>query len=102
MKALKGIQSIPICRGCQKGGGNLSCKIRPCASNKKLNDCTECNELMKCENREPLQKVRTGAFNVGMIIKTREDKASQQNLVEKWAAQVRNKWPCSILFEEDK
>ena len=102
MKALKAIQNIPICPGCRKGGGNTSCKIRPCASNKKLADCTECKEFMKCENREPLRKVRTGAFNVGMIIKTDKDKASQQQLIEKWTAQMRNKWPCNILFEEDK
>jgi hypothetical protein len=102
MKALKGTQSIPICRGCQKGGGNLSCKIRPCASKKKLADCTECNEFMKCENQEALQKVRTGAFNVGMIVKTREDKANQYKLIEKWTAQLRKKWLCNILFEEDK
>jgi hypothetical protein len=102
MKALKGIQNISICRGCRKGGGNLSCKIRPCTSNKRLNDCTECKEFMKCENQEPLAKVRTGAFNVGMIIKTDKDKASHQQLIEKWTAQLRNKWPCNILFEEDK
>src|SRR3990170_4611616 len=101
MKALKAIQNIPICPGCRKGGGNTSCKIRPCASNKKLADCTECKEFMKCENQEPLHKVRTGAFNVGMIIKTDKDKASQQQLIEKWTAQMRNKCPSSILFEED-
>jgi hypothetical protein len=102
MKALKGIQNIPICKGSRKGGGNLSCKIRPCATNKRLNDCTECEEFMKCENREPLAKVRTGAFNVGMVIKTDKDKASHQQLIEKWTAQLRNKWPCNILFDEDQ
>jgi hypothetical protein len=57
---------------------------------------------MKCENQEALQKVRTGAFNVGMIVKTREDKANQYKLIEKWTAQLRKKWLCNILFEEDK
>ena len=102
MKALKATQSIPICIGCRKGGGNLSCKIRPCASNKKLADCAECKEFMKCENREPLHKVRTGAFNVGMMVKTEKDKASQQKLIEEWTTQLKNKWPCYVLFEEDK
>ena len=100
MKALKGIQNIPICFGCRKGGGNLSCKIRPCASNKNLNDCTECKDFMKCENREPLNKVRTGAFNVGMIIRTNEDKTDQQRLIKKWTKEIAAKFPSSVILCE--
>lgn len=100
MMALKAIQNIPICAGCRKGGGNLSCKIRPCASKKKLNDCTECKEFMKCENQEALQKVRTGAFNVGMIIKTKKDKASQRELIKKWTSEIKGKFPCCVILSE--
>jgi len=98
MKTLQSIQSIPICRGCLKGGGATNCKIRACASSKKLADCTECEEFMTCENREALQKVRTGALRVGMLVKNDDDKASQQQLIEKWIAELKNKWPSYILF----
>jgi hypothetical protein len=99
MKALQSIQGIPICRGCQKGGGAINCKIRACASSsKKLADCTECKEFMTCENREALQKVRTGAIHVDMLVKNENEKASQQQLLEKWTAELKNKWPSRILF----
>jgi len=98
MKTLQSIQNIPVCRGCLKGGGATNCKIRACASSKKLADCTECKEFMTCENREALQKVRTGALRVGMLVKNDDDKALQQQLIEKWTAELKNKWPSYILF----
>jgi len=102
MKGLASIQTLPICQGCLKGGGNDECNIRPCASSRKIHDCTECNELTSCKNLEALQKVRTGALRVGMIAKTGNDKADQQQLIEKWSNELRNKWPCLILFLKDK
>jgi len=98
MKILQSIQNIPICRGCLKGGGATNCKIRACASNKKLADCTECKEFMTCENREALEKVRTGALRVGMLVKNGRDKASQQQLIKKWTTELKNMWPSCILF----
>jgi hypothetical protein len=98
MKTLQSIQGIPICRGCQKGGGAINCKMRACASNRKLADCTECKDFMRCENREPLQKVRTGALRAGMLVKNENEKASQQQLVKKWTAELKSKWPSCILF----
>ncbi len=95
MKGLASIQTLPICPGCLKGGGNDKCKIRPCASNKKIHDCNECSETTTCKNNESLQKVRTGALAVGMILKT--DKNDQTQLVEKWTAEIRNKFPHCII-----
>jgi len=95
MRGLTSIQNLPICQGCLKGGGNDECKIRPCASKKKISDCNECNELTTCKNLEALQKVRTGAGGVGMLIKT--GKGSQPQLKEKWTAEVRNKFPYCVL-----
>jgi len=99
MGSLQSIQNIPLCRGCLEGGGATSCKIRACASSKKLADCTECKEFMVCENREALRKVRTGALEVGMVVKTDKDKADQQ-LTMRWTAELRDKWPSNILFEK--
>jgi flavodoxin len=98
MKGLASIQALPICQGCLKGGGNEECKIRPCASNKKISDCIECNERSSCKNFEALQKVRTGALHVGMLVKTDDDKARQQQLIKKWTAELKKKWPSYILF----
>jgi hypothetical protein len=97
MKGLASIQNLPICLGCLKGGGNDECKIRPCASEKKMSDCTTCNEFMKCKNSEALGKVRTGAAAVGMLMKTDKDKANQQQLINKWTAEIRNKFPFCVI-----
>jgi hypothetical protein len=98
MKALKSIQNIPVCRGCLKGGGATNCKIRASASSKQLADCTECGEFMTCENREALQKVRTGALNVGMLVKTDKDTADQQQLIKKWTAEITSRFPNCIVL----
>ena len=95
MKGLASIQKLPICSGCLKGGGNDECKIRPCASKKKMSDCSECNESTICKNLEALQKVRTGALGVGMLIKT--DRGGQAKLKEKWTNEIRNKFPYSVI-----
>jgi len=99
MKTLQSIQNMPICRGCLKGGGATDCKIRACASSKKLADCTECKEFMTCENREALRKVRTGALKAGMLVKTDKDKADQQ-LLEKWTAVITEKFPNCVVLSE--
>ena len=98
MKTLKSIQNIPVCRGCLKGGGATNCKIRACATSKQLTDCTECKEFMTCENREALQKVRTGALNVGMLVKTDKDTGDQQHLIMQWIAEVKNSFPSCIVL----
>lgn len=101
MKGLASIQALPICQGCLKGGGNEQCKIRPCVSNRKVSDCTECNERTTCNNLEAQQKVRSGALRVGMSVKTDDDKARRQQLIEKWTTELKNKWPSSILFTRE-
>lgn len=93
MKGLASIQSIPVCIGCLKGGGNTECRIRPCVSNRRISDCMECGDVKSCKNIEALQKVRTGALRVGMLAKTENDKANRQQLVEKWTATIRSKCP---------
>jgi len=93
MKSLQGIQKIPICTGCRKGGGKADCEMRACASSKKLTDCTECKTFMKCGNSEPLRKVRTGALEVGMQAETGEEKADNQQLIERWTVEIKTKCP---------
>lgn len=95
MKGLASIQNLPICIGCLKGGGNDECKIRPCASKKGISDCNECKEPTKCKNREALQKVRSGALAVGMLLKTGKD--DQAKLIEKWTSEIRSKFPNCVI-----
>jgi hypothetical protein len=95
MKGLASIQNLPVCAGCLKGGGNDQCKIRPCASGKRIRDCNECNETEKCKNDEALQKIRSGALAVAMILKT--GKGDQDKLIRKWTAQTRGKFPRCVI-----
>jgi len=95
MKGLLSIQNLPICAGCLRGGGNDECKMRPCASKKKISECSECDNPMACRNSEALEKVRTGALAVGMVAKTR--KGSQPRLVERWTADIKDKFPFCVV-----
>jgi len=98
MNALKAIQNIPVCRGCLKGGGATNCKIRTCALSKKLVDCTECKEFMICKNREALHKVRTGAVNASMLVKTDKGTIDRQQLIKKWTSEIINRFPSCIVL----
>jgi len=99
MKGLTSVQALPVCVGCLKGGGNDQCKIRPCASNKKISDCiTKCDQQKTCINREALQKVRAGALSVGMILTTDQDRnVDRQQLIKKWTAQIKDKFPNCVI-----
>lgn len=99
-KGLESIQGMPLCPGCLKGGGRPDCEMRACASAKNLDDCSECDQPEACTPVELLQKMRTGALGAGLFVKT--EKTDQQKLLEKWLAQIKNKWPSSVLFLTDK
>lgn len=101
VKGLATIQTLPICQGCLKGGGNDECKIRPCASERKKLDCTKCNEFMKCKNSEALDIVRTGAAAVGMLMKISKNKADQQ-LIKKLTVEIKAKFPYCLLFSHNQ
>jgi hypothetical protein len=93
VKGLTSIQTLPVCRGCRKGGGNEVCRMRPCASERKLSDCIECDKTKSCENREALKKVREGALAVGMLVKAQGGHSDHQQLIKKWIAEIGTKCP---------
>jgi hypothetical protein len=95
-KGLASIQNMPLCQGCLKGDGRPNCEIRTCALNKKINDCSECDQPEDCKHLEILQKMRTGALRAGLLVKT--EKGDQKKLLDKWTAELKSKWPSSILF----
>jgi len=100
MKGLASIRTMPLCLGCLKGGGRDNCEMKACALSKKIADCSQCDQLDACENRETLEHVRTGALNAGLVVKT--ENIDCQKLVEMWTAQLKDKWPFLILFLQDK
>jgi len=91
IKGLTSIQSLPICRGCREGGGNEVCRMRPCASERRLPDCIECDGMKSCKNFDALKKVREGAIGVGMLAKAEDDHSDHQRLIRKWITEINTK-----------
>jgi hypothetical protein len=99
-KGLESIQKMPLCAGCLKGGGRDDCEMRACASDKGLQVCTSCQEFGQCKNAGILQHMRTGARDAGLfVIPTNADK---QEFVRQWSFELKSKWPCCILFDNDE
>lgn len=95
-KGLSSIQTMPLCHGCLKGDGRSNCEMRICASNKNIADCSECEQPRACKNLETLQKMRPGAQRAGLLVKT--ENVDRQELIEKWTAKLKNKWPCCTIL----
>ena len=100
MKGLRSIQEMPLCQGCRKGDGKPNCEIRACASSKKINDCSECDQSSACKNSEALQKMREGKRDAGLLVKTED--VDRRRLIRKWTSGLKSTWPHSILFMPDK
>jgi hypothetical protein len=98
-KGLESIQSMPLCAGCLKGGGRDDCEIRTCATNKGLEDCTSCQQFSQCKI-ELLEHMRSGARKAGLSVKNQDDDGKET--VERWMSELKAKWPCCILFINDK
>jgi hypothetical protein len=98
-KGLASIQAMPLCQGCLKGDGRPNCEIRTCALNKRINDCSECDQPEACKYVEILEKMRTGALRADLLVKTEE--VNQKKILDKWTDELKGKWPSSILFLPD-
>lgn len=100
LKGLASIQTMPPCQGCLNDGGRPKCEIRTCASNKKIADCSQCDQPAACKNSEILQKMRTGAQDAGLFVKTKN--IDRQELIKRWTNELKGKWPHSVLFLLDQ
>jgi hypothetical protein len=98
-KRLESIQNMSLCPGCVKGGGRDDCEIRICAMEKDLEDCTSCRQFGQCKI-ELLEHMRCGARKAGLSVKTQDD--DRGKAVEGWTSELKAKWPCCILFINDK
>jgi hypothetical protein len=96
MKGLCSIQTMTLCPGCRKGGGNSNCKIRICALSKGVTDCSQCDELSACKNFEELEKSHPKIKESLTEIKNK----GYATLIEKWISELKAKWPhCLLLCE---
>jgi hypothetical protein len=97
--ALESLRGIPLCPGCLMGGGRENCELRACASTRGLDGCNRCAEMDMCEHGEILEHMRSGALEAGLFVNTGE--VDSQLLVDRWTADLKTEWPCSILFARD-
>jgi hypothetical protein len=95
-KGLKSLGSIEGCRGCLKGDGNPDCRIRPCALELKVTDCSECGDADTCDLKESRERLYKGARAVWMTVKT--EAVDPRELVERWTKDLRSQWPACVLF----
>jgi len=95
-KGLVSVQEVSFCSGCLKGGGRIGCEMRSCASNKKIADCCRCDEFMKCENSELLQKMREGARVANLLVKDKN--VDRRDFIEKGTSELKKRFPSCILL----
>jgi len=99
MKELSHIQAMPHCPGCRKGGGNPNCTIRICALNRGVTYCSQCEQLLTCNNFGELEKSNPKVKEGLTEIKNK----GQAVLIEKWMGELKTKWPhCLLLCESAK
>jgi hypothetical protein len=98
-KGLESIQNLPLCPGCQRGGGNPDCVMRQCAREKQITGCTDCPSPDTCGHKEALDKMRSAALEAGLFVKTQ--KTDPEPLIQEWTAKLRPTWPSLILFTDE-
>jgi hypothetical protein len=98
LKGLEAIGGMPLCQGCQKGGGWQECPMRGCVSKKKIADCSECTQPEACRHVVHLEKMRSGSLRAGLFVKM--ENVDRAKLLREWAIKIKTRWPSSLLFEE--
>lgn len=94
MKGLTCIQATSLCPGCRNGGGNPMCKIRICALEKGVFNCSQCNQLVSCSNFEQLERENPKIKENLQKIKN----MGQKETIEHWFNELKVKWPHCILL----
>lgn len=98
LNGLVSIASLPVCPGCLKGGGKDDCELRACVTKKGLEHCTECTLFMKCEHSKLLGHMHTGSLAARMFVLKKGD--DPRLMLKKWRKDIKETWPCCILFME--
>ena len=95
-KGLASMQHVPLCPGCRQGGGRQDCEIRACAAKRQVEFCGECVAAADCEHGHLLEHMRRGAVQAGLFVETAA--ADPHELVDRWTAAIKGKWPTCVLF----
>jgi len=74
--------------------------MRTCALGKGIADCSECDQPEMCNNNQTLNHMRTGAQLAGLFVKI--EKVNRKELLANWTSELKGRWPCYILFMDDK
>jgi hypothetical protein len=89
---------MSLCPGCKKNGGNPTCKIRNCAIEKQVADCSRCATIAECKNFDELEKSHPKIRRELMEIKNKDRK----RLIKEWTRELKTKWPhCVLLCDSD-
>jgi hypothetical protein len=96
LKGLESLQGTPACAGCLRMGGRDNCEIRTCALSKGIDECSKCDTKASCRHMEILHHMRSGALAAGLFLKA--EFADKQDLIDTWMPELKNRWPCRILF----
>jgi len=99
-KGLESIQTTPLCPGCLNGGGRDNCEMKACALGQGIDDCSECSEPAGCLHIDVLGQMHSGAAAAGLLLKT--ESVEKEKLIEQWTVQLKNTWPCIVLFVGDR
>jgi hypothetical protein len=95
-KGLRSLQEVAVCPGCRQGGGRVACEIRTCAAKQDVAFCGTCGTSQSCPHRELLDHMQAGALRAGLVVDPSPATASE--LVEAWTAELKARWPGSVLF----
>ena len=95
-KGLASVEDASFCSGCLKGGGRTNCEMRSCASNKKITNCSKCNDFMICENSKLLRMMREGAKDAKLFVIDKKD--DEQVFLKKGIKELKRRFPSCILL----
>ena len=98
LHGLRSMQEVPLCPGCRRGGGRTDCELRACAQSRSLEYCGDCRESSDCPHTELLQHMRSGALQAGLLVES--GAIHRDELPQRWMAEVRRRWPGTMLFDD--
>jgi hypothetical protein len=95
-KGLDSMQQIPLCPGCQQGGGGENCEIRACVAKSQVKFCGQCITAADCRHAQLLEHMRSGAIRAGLLVEATAADPSAR--LDRWIAEIKGRWPSCILF----
>jgi hypothetical protein len=91
------------CGSCAVGNGalrELTKRYEDVVKGYGLEGCAGCDQPEACDSAELLRVMRTGALDAGLMVDT--ENADRKELIRMWSAEIRGRWPSSVLFTPDR